>query len=92
MSLIRLWLVVLGVELVFFMALRMFLRSRQVERLERQWDAHHPGRAGDTPARRAFIGRAMAGFDRSLRGRLALLALVLPTAAILVIVVLVNWQ
>lgn len=91
-ALIRLLLLLLAVELVFFLLLRLYLRSLRVERLERQWDARHPEAAGDGPARRAFIARAMTGFERSLKGRLTWLVFVLPTVAVLAIVVLVNWR
>lgn len=92
MALIRLWLFLLLVQLVFYVLLRIYVRSQQVERLENRWDARHPDQAGNTAARRAFIAKAMTGFNRSLRARLALLVFVLPTVAVLAIVVLVNWQ
>jgi len=91
-ALIRLLLFLLVVELVFFVLLRLYLRSLRLERLERQWDARHPEAAGDTAARRAFVARAMTGFERSLKARLTWLVFVLPTAAVLAIVVLVNWR
>ncbi|WP_277018439.1 MULTISPECIES: hypothetical protein [Paracoccus] len=89
---IRLWLVLLVVQMVFYVLLRLYVRSQQVERLEDRWDARHPDQAGNTAARRAFVAKAMTGFNRSLRARLTLLVFVLPTAAILAIVILVNWQ
>ncbi|ODT61442.1 MAG: hypothetical protein ABS73_01755 [Paracoccus sp. SCN 68-21] len=78
--------------MVFYVLLRLYVRSQQVERLEDRWDARHPDQAGNTAARRAFVAKAMTGFNRSLRARLTLLVFVLPTAAILAIVILVNWQ
>ncbi len=91
-ALIRLWLFVLAVQLLFYVLLRVYVRSQQVERLEHRWDARHPDRPGDSAARRAFIAKAMTGFEKSLRARLSLLVFVLPTLAILVIVYLVNWH
>ncbi len=89
---IRLWLVLLVVQMVFYVLLRLYVRSLQLERLENRWDARHPDQAGNTAARGAFVAKAMTGFNRSLRARLTLLVFVLPTAAILAIVILVNWQ
>lgn len=88
-AVIRLWLFVLAAQVVFYVLLRMHIRSGQVERLENRWDARHPDQAGNTAARRAFIAKAMVGFNRA---RLAGLVFVLPTLAVVVIVILVNWQ
>lgn len=92
MALIRLWLFVLAAQFVLYLLLRFSMRLRRIGRLERQWDERHPRHASDGAARRAFVAQAMAGFDRSLRVRLAAVVFVLPTLAILGIVVLVNWQ
>ncbi|MGZ3215717.1 hypothetical protein [Paracoccus sp. T5] len=92
MALIRLWLFLFAIQAVFYVLLRIYVRSQQVERLERRWDARHPEQAGNSAARRAFIAKAMTGFNRSLRVRLTALVFVLPTLAVLVIIVLVNWQ
>ncbi|WP_378942147.1 hypothetical protein [Paracoccus sp. R86501] len=92
MALIRLWLFMLAVQLLFYVLLRVYVRSEQVERLEDRWDARHPDRAGDSAARRAFIAKAMAGFEKTLKARLTLLVFVLPTLAVLGIVYLVNWH
>jgi hypothetical protein len=91
-ALIRLWLFVIAVQLLFYVLLRIYVRSQQVERLENRWDARHPDRAGDNVSRRAFIAKAMVGFEKSLKSRLNLLVFVLPTLAILGIVYLVNWH
>lgn len=91
-ALIRLFLFMFAVQLVFYVLLRLYVRSLRLERLENRWDARHPEQAGDTPARRAFIARSMAGFERSLKARLTLLVFVLPTLAVLGIVAAVNWR
>ncbi|MEE2861041.1 MAG: hypothetical protein VYB46_09550 [Pseudomonadota bacterium] len=91
MALIRLWLIVFALQVALYLLLRFSICLRQVEKLERRWDERHPGQ-GDRAARRAFVARGMAGFGRSLRVRLAAVVFVLPTLAILGIVVLVNWQ
>lgn len=91
-ALIRLFLVMFVVQLVFYVLLRIYVRSLRLERLENRWDARHPDKAGDTPARRAFIARSMVGFERSLKARLTALVFVLPTLAVLAIVIAVNWR
>ena len=91
-ALIRLWLVLFALQALFYVLLRLYVRSQHLERLENRWDARHPDQAGNTAARRAFVAKAMTGFNRSLRARLTLLVFVLPTLAILGIVVSVNWQ
>lgn len=92
MALIRLWLFVIAVQVLFYVLLRIYVRSQQVERLENRWDARHPDQAGNSAARQAFIAKAMAGFEKSLRARLTLLVFILPTLAIPGIVYLVNWH
>lgn len=91
-ALIRLFLFMFAVQLVFYVLLRLYVRSLRLERLENRWDARHPEQAGDTPARRAFISRSMVGFERSLKARLTWLVFVLPTLAMLGIVAAVNWR
>ena len=91
-ALIRLLLVLLVIELVFFLLLRLYFRSLRAERLEEAWDARHPGAAGDTPARRAFVARTMRTAERSLKVRLTWAVFILPTAAVIAIVALVNWR
>lgn len=91
-ALFRLILFLLIAEAVFYWLLRVYLRSLRRERLEERWDSRHPAMAGDTPARRAFVRKGMAGFDRTLRSRLLLLVFVLPNLAVMGIVYWVNWQ
>ncbi|MBU2957502.1 hypothetical protein Q4511_14705 [Paracoccus sp. 1_MG-2023] len=89
MAVIRLWLVLLAVEAVFFLALRLYLRLRRAERLRDRWrDRHGHGAAGED----TYVARGMAGFERGLRARLSLLVFVLPNLAVLVTVYLVNWH
>ncbi|MCQ0968898.1 hypothetical protein MLD63_00410 (plasmid) [Paracoccus sp. TK19116] len=91
-ALIRLILVVILIEGVFYILLSLYIRSLRRERLEEHWDLRHPHRAGDSPDRREFVDRGVARFRKSLQSRLLLLVFVLPTLAIMVIVWLVNWQ
>lgn len=89
---IRLIGMVLVVELIFYGLIWIYIRSLRREVLEKEWDRRHPGRAGPTPERREFVRRSMVGFSRTLRARLALLVLVLPLVAFVVIVVVVNYN
>ena len=89
---LRLIGMVLAIELVFYALISIYLRSLRREALEKEWDRRHPERAGPTPERRAFVRRSMVGFSRTLRARLALLVLVLPLAAFVAIVVIVNYN
>lgn len=88
----RLILFLLIAEMAFYLLLRIYLRSLRGETLEETWDDRHPDRAGNTAARRAFVRRSMAGFDRTLRSRLLLLVFVLPNLAVMGIVYWVNWR
>ena len=88
----RLILLLLIAQTVFYLLLRVYLRSLRTERLEEIWDERHPALSGNTPARRAFVRRSMIGFDRTLRSRLLLLVFVLPNLAVLGIIYWVNWQ
>lgn len=88
----RLILSLLIAEAVFYLLLRIYLRSLRTERLETIWDERHPAVSGDTPARRAFVRRSMVGFDRTLKPRLLLLVFILPNLAIIGIIYWINWQ
>ena len=89
---IRLILFLLIAETVFYLLLRVYLRSLRTERLEEIWDERHPSMPGNTPARRAFVRRSMIGFDRTMKSRLLLLVFVLPNLAVVGIIYWVNWQ
>ncbi|MCJ1902239.1 MULTISPECIES: hypothetical protein [Paracoccus] len=88
---LRLIGMVLLVELVFYLLIGTYIRSLRREELEKEWDRRHPERAGPSPERAEFVRRSMVGFSKTLRGRLALLVLVLPVVAIVVIIVIVNY-
>lgn len=92
MAFIRFWLLLAVVQAGVWLVLRLSLRARRREQLQAGWDLRHPDRAGNSRARRAFVARAMAGFDRRLRIWLAVLVWGLPTLTVMAIVYLVNWQ
>ncbi|RJL20886.1 hypothetical protein [Paracoccus siganidrum] len=91
-ALFRLIVLVLLLEVMFFLLLRIYIRSLRREKLEDIWDDRHPEMAGNNPARREFVRKSMVGFEKSLKSRLIWLVFVIPTAAIMAIVVMVNWQ
>lgn len=88
----RLILFLLIAETVFYLLLRVYLRSLRRERLEEIWDERHPAMAGNGAARRAFVRRSMTQFDKTLKSRLLLLVFVLPNLAVMGIIYWVNWQ
>ena len=92
MAFLRLIGMVLVMELLFYALLTIYLRSTRREALEKEWDRRHPDRSGDSRERREFVRRSMVGFRKTLRARLAFLVLILPVVAIVVIIVLVNYN
>lgn len=88
----RLILIVLAFEALFFVLLRIYMRSLRYEKLEEIWDARHPDRAGDSPARDEFVRKSMVGYEKSLKVRLAWAVFIIPNLAIMGIVYWVNWQ
>lgn len=91
-ALFRLIVLVFLLEAMFYLLLRIYIRSLRRERLERIWDQRHPDRAGNNGARDAFVRKAMVGFEKSLKSRLLWLVFIIPTLAIMGIVYWVNWQ
>jgi len=92
MALLRLIGLVLVIELLFYVLLSIYIRSTRREALEKEWDRRHPEAAGNSAPRREFVRRSMIGFSKTLRARLVGLVLVLPLVAIVVIVILVNYD
>ncbi|MTH78705.1 hypothetical protein GL286_13305 [Paracoccus aestuariivivens] len=92
LALLRLIGLVLVVELIFYFLLTVYIRSTRREALENEWDRRHPEKTGPSPERREFVRRSMIGFSKTLRARLVGLVLVLPVVAIVVIVILVNYN
>lgn len=88
----RLILFMLIAQTVFYLMLRLYFRSTRRELLEETWDARHPEQAGNNPARRAFVRKAMVGFEKTLKVRLLWLVYLLPGMAIAGIIWWVNWK
>lgn len=91
-ALFRMVLFVLFFEVLFYVLLSIYIRSLQREKLEDIWDDRHPEMSGNNPARREFVRKSMVGFERTLKARLVALVFVVPTLAVIGIVVWVNWQ
>ncbi|QFQ87360.1 hypothetical protein F8A10_07935 [Paracoccus kondratievae] len=89
---LRLIGMVLIVELIFYLLIGIYIRSLRREELEEEWDRRHPERAGPSPERAEFVRRSMVGFSKTLQARLVGLVLVLPVVAIIVIIVIVNYN
>ncbi|MDB6181993.1 hypothetical protein [Paracoccus fistulariae] len=91
-ALARLIVFVLLVETMFYLLLRIYIRSLRREKLEEIWETRHPDIAGNNDARDEFVRRSMVGFDKTLKSRLLWLVFIIPTLAIMGIVYWVNWQ
>ncbi|MCF3972528.1 hypothetical protein [Paracoccus salsus] len=91
-ALFRLIVLVLLLEAMFYLLLRIYIRSLRRETLEEKWDERHPDMAGDNALRDEFVRKSMVGFDRTLKSRLLWLVFIIPTLAIMAIVYWVNWQ
>jgi len=88
----RLIVFVLLAEAMFYLLLRIYIRSQRRERLEEIWDRRHPELAGNTRLRDEFVRKSMVGYDRTLKSRLLWLVFVVPNLVIIGIVIRVNWQ
>lgn len=91
-ALFRLIIVILLLEALFYLLLRIYIRSQRRERLEDIWDQRHPDRAGDTPLRDEFVRKSMIGYDRTLKSRLLWLVFIIPNLIMIGIIIRVNWQ
>lgn len=89
---LRLILFILLVEAVFFIILRIYLRSLRHEALEGRWDHLHPDRTGDNPDRRTFVHCQMQGHGRSLGMRLSWLVFIVPLLVVGAVIYWVNGQ
>lgn len=94
LAILRVWAVALIGLTVVYLALRVYLRSLERERLEKQFDAEQwDAERGDAgPTRDDYIRQGMARHARGLRLRLLWLVYILPLAAIAVTIYLVNYD
>ena len=86
-GMLRLGLVLLFVNLAFYLLLLLYFRSRRKMHLEQEWDeALGPG------ARDDFIAQGMAEYSVSLKRRLLWLVIVIPYVAIMVLIYVLNFM
>lgn len=76
---------------VVYLLVSVYSRSVRRERLEKEWDAGHPGGA-DPQGREAHVEAGMKAYHHSLRRRLIILVYVLPLMAMSIIMYYVNAQ
>jgi hypothetical protein len=80
---------------VIYVIVTTYARSTERERLERSFDADHPDLGQDqarATAREGFITAGMIRYRSSLRRKLLWLVYILPMAAILLTIYVVNSQ
>jgi Mg2+/citrate symporter len=87
MGFLRVMLAFLVVLIALHLILRVVLRLSERRRLAEAWEA------GDRRVDRdIFMAEGMAAYDRSLRKRLLWLVIILPMAALALLLYLVNAQ
>ncbi|OYU16896.1 MAG: hypothetical protein CFE34_18590 [Rhodobacteraceae bacterium PARR1] len=72
---------------VLYVALSIYLRSLERERLEKEWDA-----GGIAGARDAHIDSGLAAHRHSLRKRLLWLVYIIPIAVVMALVWILNFE
>ena len=87
-ALLRLALIGLAVVTVVFVVLRIYARSVQREKLEKQYDAEFP--QGERSARDAYVKQGLQGYRRSLARRLIWLVYLVPVALVVLAVYINN--
>lgn len=92
MAWLRLIALLFLLETVFFLLLRLYVRSLRREKLETLWDRKNPTLVKDHPRRARFVETGMTGFEKTLRMRLLWLVFILPTLTVMGIIIWVNWQ
>ena len=78
----------IGLSIVY-LAVSIYSRSVERERLEKDWDADNEC-GGDSPARDAYIEAGMKSYEKSLRKKLIWLVYVIPMVAVAVLIYLTN--
>jgi|APFEC2959095136_1045048.scaffolds.fasta_scaffold00101_31 hypothetical protein len=83
----RLVVVLLIVQTVFYVLIRIYVRSLRREKLEKRWERE--GAQGD---RDAYVEAGMREFDASLKPKLLLLVYVIPAVAVGVILYATSFR
>jgi hypothetical protein len=69
----------------------VYSRSIRREKLENKWAEMHPD-GGDVTDRDTYIAEGMADYRSGIRPKLILLVYILPTLAVLGILIATNWN
>jgi len=69
----------------------LYSRSVRREKLENEWDAENP-EGGDPAARSTFVEEGMEEYHASIRPKLILLVYVIPSALVIAVLILTNWN
>ncbi len=75
---------------VVYFAVTWFARSTRREKLEKEWDAAN--RDGDHATRRAEVEKGVDAFRASLVYRAFALIYIVPTIAVIVVLIATNWN
>ncbi len=75
---------------VIYAMVWLYSRSVRREKLEKAWDADNPD--GDLAARADFVEQGMAAYHSSIRPKLILLVYIIPTALVIAVLVVTNWN
>lgn len=90
LELVLIWLVV---TTVIYLLVRIYSRSVQREKLEKEFDANFPAGSGDVADdRKTFISEGLADYEHGRRRRLIGLIYVLPAIAFVVVIYVVNYR
>jgi len=84
-------LVVLGfiAMTVTYFTISIYSRSVRREKLEKAWDADHP-KGGDLADRDAYIENGMAEYEAGFRRKLIWLVYIIPTFAVVILLIVMN--
>ncbi len=69
----------------------LYSRSIRREKLEKAWDADNP-EGGDPRVREEYVEAGMKEYHASIRPKLILLVYIIPTALVIAVLVLTNWN
>lgn len=74
---------------ILYLVISIYSRSLRREKLEKEFDADHPGHV-DPDARDAYVDKGIVAYNSSIRPKLIALVYVVPTIAIAAIIYMIN--